>query len=98
MRLKNVTGMSLDIPGIRVTVPAGGEFECPDDVAGEVPGGWRNPTIAEQLEGCRGLVTRTDDNGVRQVLSPGSGLLATGNYELVKSTRKKSVDVGKEGD
>jgi hypothetical protein len=91
MRLKNVTTTEFDIPSLRVTVAPGGEFECPDELAGEAPGTWREPTAAEIAEGCRGLVKRVED-GKREVLSPGAGLLGSGNYEPVGA---KKVPAGK---
>lgn len=93
MRLKNATSDTLEIPSLRVTVAPGEEFECPDELAGEAPGNYRAPTEAEIAEGYRGLVTRVTD-GAREVLSPGSGLLGTRNYEpaeLKAPARKKTA-------
>lgn len=106
MKLKNVTGNELEIPALRVVVPAGGTFECPDELAGEVPGRWREPTKAEAAEGCRGLVTRTKGGTTLEVRSPGAGLLATRNYEPVEAEApaKKTAaapsptDIPKEGE
>lgn len=100
MRLKNATQDVLEIPSLRVTAAPGEEFECPDELAGEVPGGWRAPTDAEIAEGYRGLVTRVnEETKAREVLSPGSGLLATGNYEpaeLPKAPARKKAAAGPE--
>ena len=107
MRLKNVTTTKFDIPSLRVTVEPGGEFECPDELAGEAPGTRREPTEAEVAEGCRGLVKRVQD-GKREVLSPGSGLLGSRNYAPAEAqkdaARKKTAtataptNTEKEGD
>lgn len=86
MKLKNTTGDVLEVPAVRATVEPGEEFDCPDELAGEVPDVWRAPTEAEAAEGCRGLVTRIE-NGEREVLSPGSGLLSTRNFEIVPAAK-----------
>ena len=104
--LVNVTDTVFDIPSIRHTAVPGVPFDCPVEIAGEVPGRWREPTKAEAAESCRGLVTRTKLSTTLEVRSPGTGLLATGNYELApipKVEAKKAADSAptgsnKEGD
>jgi hypothetical protein len=105
VKLKNVSGIKVEIPALRVVVPPDGTFDCPDDIAGETPGGWREPTPAEAAENCRGLVTRTKGGTTLEVRSPGSGLLATGNYEPAvapapakKTAAASPTDTSKEGE
>lgn len=92
LRLKNVHPLGdVEVPALgRVgdegAIKAGEEFDCPPDIAGDAPGVWRAPTDAEQADGLRGLVHREVGEGLEQrveVLSPGSGLLGTRNFELV---------------
>ena len=76
------------------TVEAGGEFECPDDIAG-VPPFWRPATDADDLtfmhcrtsliEGKKG----DEPTELVEVLDLGQGLLAqVGNYQEVQGEAK----------
>jgi hypothetical protein len=91
VRLRNVHPLGdVDLPALgrvdAACVKAGEEFDCPAELAGELPGTWREPTEQERAEGLRGLAVRETGRAphVRtEVLSPGVGLLGTRNFEIV---------------
>ena len=100
LRLKNTNPLGdVDLPIIgRIgdnPLRAGEEFDCPADVAGRAPGGWREPTADELADDLRGLETREVGEAPdirREVKDIGAGLLAqVGNYVLVKPTSTKQA-------
>ena len=96
LRLKHVNPLGdVEYPVLGRTgdnyVRAGEELDVDTTIAGEAPGTWREPTDAERAEHFAGLLTREagEPGDIRvEVLSPGSGLLATRNFELVKASAK----------
>lgn len=93
VRLRNVCPLGdLEVTALRRVIAAGEVFECPAEIAGRVPGAWREPTDAERAEGMAGLVRRVQD-GRLEVLDPGTGLLAqTENFVIapaVETTEEK---------
>lgn len=100
VRLRNVDPSGdIEFPligrGYDNPLKAGEEFEVDEDVAGELGGIWREPTEAEREEAASngyyvGLQTREagEAPNIRtEVLSPGRGLLSTGKFEIVKSSK-----------